>query len=70
MSFLADPGTLKRAPFCEVFEKQYITCKIFATNIATAIQNGYEPKFKFNETTYSYDTNNSIMNHSISCSIL
>jgi hypothetical protein len=55
MSLLADPGTLKRAPFCEVFEKQYITCKIFAKNIATAIQNGYKPKFKFNETTYSAD---------------
>lgn len=55
MSFLADPGTLQRTEFCEVFENQYITCKILARNIATAIKNRYEPRFEFKEVHHPYD---------------
>jgi len=59
MSFLAAPGVLQRSDErCQVYDRQYIKCIIRASNIATAIQNGYPPIFKFNEITHPYVRNN------------
>jgi hypothetical protein len=55
MSVLAAPGVMILPQRCEVFEKLYIKCKIKADNIATAIQNGYVPRFKFEETNHPYE---------------
>ncbi|CAF3724536.1 unnamed protein product [Rotaria sordida] len=51
----AAPGVLQLVERCRVYDKQYIKCQIRAPTIARAIQNGYPPKFEFNEISHSPD---------------
>ena len=53
MYFSAAPGVLQLVERCRVYDKQYIKCRIRAPTIARAIQNGYPPKFEFNEISHS-----------------
>jgi hypothetical protein len=43
------PGTLQLQRRCEVYNRQYIKCIIYASIKARAIQNGYVAKFQFDE---------------------